>query len=99
LLARSAKYFPGAQFKARNTLFERLGILFPEKEVNSEVTPVKYKTGKTKRVARVCRELRTMGKLFLKIKFRAKCLTRGTTYVERNMLVTGRHCAQDASWG
>jgi len=42
-----------AQFKARNTQFEGLVILFPETEVKSEVTPVKYKTGKIKRVARV----------------------------------------------
>jgi len=42
-----------AQFKARNTRFERLGMLFPETEVKSEVTPVKYKTGETNCVARV----------------------------------------------
>ena len=42
-----------AQFKARKTRFERLGILFQEKEVNSEVTPLKYKTGEMSCVARV----------------------------------------------
>jgi hypothetical protein len=51
-----------AQFKARDTMFERLGILFPEMEVKSEVAPRRVKTGKMKRVALVYRELKQSAK-------------------------------------
>jgi hypothetical protein len=51
-----------AQFNARNTTFEGSGILFPEKEVKSEVTPRQIQTGKLNCVALVYRELTTIGR-------------------------------------
>ena len=51
MLARSAIYALNSE--RANTMFEKAVILFPEKEVNSEVPPVKYKTGEMTCVARV----------------------------------------------
>jgi len=67
LPARSAKHFAIALSSRRVRPRQGFRIPFPEMEGNSEVTPLKYKAGKMKRVAPVYFEMRARSEKFYKI--------------------------------